>query len=106
LPFDKLRVSGGQMENKRETGNRLLEVKVRPNAARSEVTGCSGGALQVKIAAPPEKGKANRELIDFLSKALGVKKSSVLIVKGGVSRNKLISVEGLSPEEIIKKLTG
>jgi uncharacterized protein len=94
------------MDGKQKTTSRFLEVKVHPNAARSEVTGLSGGILHVKIAAPPEKGKANRELIDFLSGALGVKKSSVLIVKGSASHNKLISIEDMTPGEIIKKLTG
>jgi len=59
----------------------------------------------VKIAAPPEKGKANRELIDFLSRVLVVKKASISIVKGETGRNKLIAIAGLDPDEIIKRLS-
>ena len=81
-----------------------LAVKVTPNAGRNEITGWRDGALQVKIAAPPEKGKANKELIDFLSQALGVKKSAVTIITGLTGRNKTIAVEGLSREEIENKL--
>ena len=59
----------------------------------------------MKIAAPPEKGKANRELIDFLSRVLVVKKASISIVKGETGRNKLIAIAGLDPDEIIKRLS-
>ena len=45
--------------------------------------------MQVRIGAPPDKGKANKELVDFLSEKLGVKKSGVLIIKGQTSRNKV-----------------
>jgi uncharacterized protein (TIGR00251 family) len=91
--------------NSRNTGNRLLQVKVHPGAGRNEITGFSGGVLQVKIAAPPEKGKANRELTDFLSRLLGVNKSSIAIVKGETGRNKLIAIEGLDSDAIIKRLS-
>jgi len=90
-------------EKNRQEGCRL-EVKVTPNAGRSEVTDWKDGALQVKIAAPPEKGKANKELVDFLSRALGVRKAAVSIVTGLTGRNKTIAVEGMSREEIIAKI--
>ena len=80
-------------------------MKVHPGAGRNEITGFTGGVLQVKIAAPPEKGKANRELIDFLSRRLDVSKSSISIVKGETGRNKLIAIAGLNPDEIIKRLS-
>ena len=84
--------------------NNRLAVKVTPNAGRNEITGVKEGVLQVKIGAPPDKGKANKELVDFLSEKLGVKKSAVLIIKGQASRNKVITVDGLNGEEIIKRL--
>jgi uncharacterized protein len=82
----------------------MLQVKVHPGAKSNEITGFAGGVLQVKIAAPPEKGKANKELTDFLSQLLDVTKSSISIVKGEKGRSKLISVEGLNSAEIIKRL--
>jgi uncharacterized protein (TIGR00251 family) len=81
-----------------------LSVKVTPNARQNEVTAFTEGVLSVKIAAPPVQGKANRELIIFLSRLLGVSKSSVSIVKGETSRNKVIAVDGMDIEDIIKKL--
>jgi hypothetical protein len=91
--------------NKEEQGIRLA-VKVTPNAGRNEITGFDEDTLRVKIAAPPDKGKANKELVDFLSGRLGVKKTSVAIIRGLTSRNKVISVTGISREEIIKRISG
>lgn len=82
-----------------------LSVKVTPNARRNEVTAFTEGVLSVKIAAPPVQGKANRELIIFLSHLLGVSKSSVSLVKGQTSRNKVIAVNGMGIEDIIRRLT-
>jgi hypothetical protein len=81
-----------------------LAVKVTPNAGRNEITGFKDGVLQVRVAAPPEKGKANKELTDFLGKTLGVKKSSLLIIKGQTSRNKVIVIEGISGDEVLKRI--
>jgi uncharacterized protein (TIGR00251 family) len=83
---------------------RWLAIRVTPNAGRNEITGWHGDVLQIKIAAPPEKGKANQELIDFLGRTLGVKKSAIAIIKGQTSRNKAIEIAGVSREEIIEKL--
>ena len=79
-------------------------MQVRPNASRNEVTGYTDGRLHIKIAAPPLKGKANRELAAFLGQKLGIAKSSVSIIKGQTARNKLIAIDGLSHEDILKLL--
>lgn len=84
--------------------SKYLYLKVTPNAGRSVITDFTDGVLHVKVAAPPVKGKANRELIELLSKTMGVSKSAVRIVKGQTSRNKAVSIEGLSLEEIIKRI--
>ncbi len=67
--------------------------------------GFTNGVFQIRIAAPPVKGKANKELISFLGQTLGLKKSSINITKGHTSRNKIVAIDGLSPEEIMKRLT-
>jgi uncharacterized protein (TIGR00251 family) len=64
----------------------------------------TGGVLQVKIAAPPADGKANRELAVYLSRALGVGRSSLTIVKGMTSRHKVIAIDGLSQDEAFRRL--
>lgn len=85
--------------------NTRLSIKVTPNAGRNEITGFKQGVWQIKIGAPPDKGKANKELIDFLSELTGIKKSAILIIKGQTSRNKVIIIEGLTGEEIYQRLS-
>jgi uncharacterized protein (TIGR00251 family) len=81
-----------------------LRLRVYPNADRNEVKGFTDGVLQVRVAAPPVKGKANRELTAFLSQILGISRSSLTIVKGHTSHNKVIAIDGLSQAEIINRL--
>ena len=82
-----------------------LAIKVTPNASRNEITDFKDGVLQLKIAAPPLKGKANKEIIDFLSRVLGVKKSSIAIIRGLTSRNKIIAIEEMSGDEVLKRIS-
>ncbi len=83
----------------------MLRLHVRPNAARSEVTGLVNGVLQVKIAAPPVKGKANQELLALLSRVLDVSKNSVSITRGHTSRNKVITIDNLHQDEVMQRIT-
>jgi len=82
----------------------MLPVHVRPSAGRNEVTGFTVDALQVKIAAPPVQGKANRELLVFLSQQLGVRQDALTIIRGLSSRYKLVRVDGLNIVEIRQRL--
>ena len=93
------------MTAKKHIDTNLLRLKVYPNAGRSEVTGFTDGVLHIRVAAPPVKGKANEELAAFLSQALGLSKSSLNIIKGHTSRNKVMAIAGLSQEDIINRLT-
>ena len=89
----------------RHSANNTLRLRVHPGAGQNELAGFTAGVLQVRVAAPPVKGKANRELIAFLSEVLGVSKSSLTIVKGHTSHNKVIAVAGLSQEEVLQRLS-
>ena len=62
------------------------------------------GVLHVKIAAPPIKGRANQELIKFLSGVLGVGRSQLTIEKGMTSRRKVIGINGLAQNQVMGKL--
>lgn len=81
-----------------------ISVLVQPNAPRSRLTGFEGGIWQIKVAAPPLKGRANQELEIFLSQRLQVSKSAVSVVKGQTSRHKTVAVNGLSQEEVARRL--
>ena len=82
-----------------------ISVRVYPGAPRSEVAGFVDGVFQVRVAAPPTKGKANRELVAFLGKLLGIGKSRIEITRGHTARNKLIAISGLSQEKIVRRLS-
>ena len=66
--------------------------------------GFADGVLQVKISAPPVKGKANRELLAFLSQLLDVSPRALTITRGRTSRHKTIAATSLSQEELLKRL--
>ena len=82
-----------------------ISLRVYPNAGRNEVVGFADGVLRVKISAPPIKGKANKELITYLSRLLGVGRGSVNIIKGHTTRSKVVAIDSLSREEIMKRLS-
>jgi uncharacterized protein (TIGR00251 family) len=74
--------------------NILLAVNVTTRAAKSEVIGVGeDGSLRVRIAAVPEKGKANEELRSLLSRYFGVSKSNVELVSGETSTHKRIRIK-------------
>jgi uncharacterized protein (TIGR00251 family) len=87
--------------SRRET---RISLHVHPGASRNEVVGFSGGVLRVKVAAPPVRDKANKELIAFLSQILGVNKDALTIIHGRASKNKVLAIEGMSQEMVMKRL--
>lgn len=72
----------------------VLEVLVVPRASKTEVKGEVDGRLKVRLAAPPVDGLANEELLDFLAKALSVKKSALELARGESGRRKTVRIEG------------
>ena len=70
-----------------------LRVKVIPRSSRNQIAGyMADGTLKVKIAAPPEKGKANAELRAFLAEHFGVAQKDVIIVSGETSPLKRVRI--------------
>jgi uncharacterized protein (TIGR00251 family) len=82
-----------------------ISIKVQPNAGKNEVTGVIDGVWRIKIAAPPDKGKANKQLIEFLSEVLKIKKDHLTIVRGHASHNKLVAIEELTRPEVDERLS-
>ena len=60
--------------------------------------------MHLRIAAPPVKGKANQELITFLASLLGISKGDLAIEKGLTSKRKVISIAGLTQEQVMEHL--
>jgi len=77
-----------------------ITIQVQPKSGRNKITRFEEGVVYIKIAAPPVKGKANQELIKYLSDILGVSKSSIIIEKGATGKRKLVSIQGLTQSEV------
>jgi len=73
-------------------GSLRCAVKVIPGSSKTNIQGIRGDELVVKIAAAPENGKANAELIDFIAKSSGCPKSSVKILSGEHSSHKVLEI--------------
>ncbi len=82
----------------------VFTAKVVPGSSRTKAAGLLGGMVKIKVAAAAERGKANRCLIEFLAKALGVKTSSVSILSGLTNPVKRIKVDGVRAESLMKRL--
>lgn len=76
----------------------LLEIRISPNASRSRLLTWHEKQLKVAIAAPAVDNKANLELIRFISKQLHLSKSSIQLVKGAKSKNKVIEIQGIDEQ--------
>jgi uncharacterized protein (TIGR00251 family) len=80
-------------------------VRVVTRANRIEIAGVQDdGTLKIRLTAAPGDGGANQQLIEFLAERLGVHPSQIEIVAGANARDKLISVEGISPREVEERL--
>lgn len=73
-----------------------ISLYIQPGASKSEVIGEHNGLLKIKIKAPPVEGKANAEVIEFLSKTLNIPKRQIEFLKGEKSRDKKVLVIGLT----------
>ncbi len=81
-----------------------LAIKAIPNAPRNAVAGWLGDALKVKVHAPALEGRANDELCEFIADTLGLPRRAVTIVQGDKSRQKLLSIDGLTLDEIRRRI--
>jgi uncharacterized protein (TIGR00251 family) len=82
-----------------------LAVRVIPRASRNAIVGVRRGALCVRLQAPPVEGAANRALIRFLGKRLGVPPRAVSLVRGDTGRDKLLRIEGVALADV-ERLAG
>ena len=81
-----------------------IDVRVSPGAVRSEIVGRYGTGWKVRVAAAPEDGRANTELLRLLASALDVPVRRVSVVAGRHSRSKTVAVVGLDLVELERRL--
>jgi uncharacterized protein len=83
-----------------------LRLRVAPGSARSAVVGRHGDAWKVRVAAAPERGRANDAVLALIAEALELPRASVSLVSGGSSRDKIVELAGIDPDETDRRLAG
>ena len=81
-----------------------LNLRVSPGAGRSAVVGRHGDAWKLRVAAAPERGRANASVVSLLATSLEIRRPDVRIVSGAVSRDKVVEIVGLTLEEAEQRL--
>ena len=92
------------LELNEKDGGVTIRVRVQPRASRTEIIGEHAGAIKIRVAAPPVDGKANEECRRYLAKLLKVGATSVEIISGDSSRDKVIRVSNISALRILEAL--
>ena len=80
-------------------------VHVQPRAKKTEIVGWHGDALKIRVSSPPVEGAAIAELVRYLADRLNLSKVAVRIQSGLSARRKRISIDGLSREVALARLT-
>ncbi|MEK6286847.1 MAG: DUF167 domain-containing protein [Acidobacteriota bacterium] len=92
------------LELNEKDGAVTIKLRVQPRAPRTEIAGEYAGGLKLKVAAPPVDGKANEECRRFLAKLLKVSATSVEIISGDSSRDKVIRIRDISARRVNEAL--
>lgn len=82
----------------------ILPVRAQPGARRNEIRGEQDGALKVCVTQSPEKGKANKAIIEVLSKSLGLKKSQIELISGETAHHKKFLVHGIVADDLARQI--
>jgi uncharacterized protein (TIGR00251 family) len=81
-----------------------LRLKVVPGGSRDEVVGMLGDALKIRVAAPPERGRANRAVLRLLAEFFDVPGDAVTLLSGAASPLKMVEVAGVDAESLQRRL--
>ncbi len=81
-----------------------FEIRLKPRARKDQIQLSEDGTLEISVTSPPVDNKANQHLIKLLAERLDLPRRSMEIIRGEHCRNKVISVEGFSRDEIIQRL--
>ena len=81
-----------------------LRVRVAPGAHRTELVGRLGDAWKLRVSAPPERGRANDEVVALLAAELGLARSEIRVVAGQTARDKVVEVDRMTLDEVERRL--
>ena len=101
-PADPRLVASIELETRSE--GVYLPVKAQPGAGRNELRGVQDGALKVCVTEVAEKGKANKAIVEFLSKSLKLRKSQISLASGELASQKKFLVTEIEESELRDKL--
>jgi uncharacterized protein len=87
-----------------QAGGVLLSIKLQPRASKNEIGQPLGDELRIKVTAPPVDAAANQALIALLADVLDCSRGQIELVRGQTSRHKFIRVQGISADELAKRL--
>lgn len=82
----------------------LMKILAKPGAKINAITGFDQNEIGVQIAAPPVDGEANTELVKYMAKLLGIRKSDISLDKGSRSRNKILVISGVQKDDVMAKI--
>jgi uncharacterized protein len=83
-----------------------VNLRVSPGGSRSEVVGRHGEGWKVRVAAAPERGRANAAVVRLLAERLGVPRDAVSVVSGLGSRDKVVEIAGVDAATVARRLSG
>jgi uncharacterized protein (TIGR00251 family) len=86
------------------TPSTRVRLRVSPGARRNELVGRHGEGWKVRVAAPPEGGRANDAVLDLLARELSLPRGSLSIVSGQTAREKVVRMEGIDRAETERRL--
>jgi uncharacterized protein len=75
-----------------------LKVRVSPGARRPGIAGRHGDAWKVRVAEPPQDGRANEAVLNLLAETLDVPRARVTLVSGHSSRDKIVVLDGVEQQ--------
>jgi uncharacterized protein len=91
---------------KRHEKGVTIKVKVTPNSSKNDLSVENEESVSVRLTCPPVEGRANKELTKLMGKRLKIAPSSITILHGLTSREKILLIPGLTEAEVIDKLSG
>ena len=83
-----------------------LRLRVAPGSARAAVVGRHGDAWKVRVAAAPERGRANDAVVALLAETLGLPRGGVRVLSGHTARDKVVELAGIDAGEADRRLAG
>ncbi|HEX2292173.1 MAG TPA: DUF167 domain-containing protein [Gaiellaceae bacterium] len=86
-------------------GPTRLRLRVVPGSKSPGVVGRHGEAWKLRVAAAPERGRANDAALELLAETLGVQPADIRLVSGHGSRDKLVEVTGIAASEAERRLS-